>query len=51
VRQRFVKTGTTEEPTSGWTTVELFCLNGHKLELQEIGRQMVEQLRKADTSQ
>ena len=34
------------EPSSSKEQVELFCLNGHKLALEEIGRQMVEQLRK-----
>jgi hypothetical protein len=31
------------EPSSSKEQVELFCLNGHKLTLEEIGRQMVEQ--------
>jgi hypothetical protein len=31
------------EPTSSKEQVELFCLNGHKLALEEIGRQIVEQ--------
>jgi hypothetical protein len=31
------------EPSSSRKQVELFCLNGHKLTLEEIGRQMVEQ--------
>lgn len=31
------------EPSSGKEQVELFCLNGHKLTLEEIGRQIVEQ--------
>jgi hypothetical protein len=31
-----------EEPSSSKGQVELFCLNGHKLSLEEIGRQMVE---------
>jgi hypothetical protein len=31
------------EPSSSKEQVELFCLNGHKLALEEIGRQMVEQ--------
>ena len=34
------------EPSSSKEQIELFCLNGHKLALEEIGRQMVEQLRK-----
>jgi DNA-directed RNA polymerase subunit RPC12/RpoP len=34
------------EPSSIKEQVELFCLNGHKLALEEIGRQKVEQLRK-----
>jgi hypothetical protein len=33
------------EPSSSKEQVELFCLNGHKLTLEEIGRQMVEQCR------
>jgi hypothetical protein len=31
------------EPSSSKEQVELFCLNGHKLALEEIGRQIVEQ--------
>jgi hypothetical protein len=31
------------EPSSSKGQVELFCLNGHKLTLEEIGRQIVEQ--------
>jgi hypothetical protein len=31
------------EPSSSNGQVELFCLNRHKLTLEEIGRQMVEQ--------
>jgi hypothetical protein len=34
------------EPSSSKEQAELFCLKGHKLALEEIGRQMVEQLRK-----
>jgi hypothetical protein len=34
------------EPSRSKGQVELFCLNGHELALEEIGRQMVEQLRK-----
>ena len=34
------------EPSSNKEQVELFCLNEHELALEEIGRQMVEQLRK-----
>jgi hypothetical protein len=34
------------EPSSSMEQVELFCLNGHKLALEEIGRQIVAQLRK-----
>jgi hypothetical protein len=31
------------EPSSSKEHVKLFCLNGHKLALEEIGRQIVEQ--------
>jgi hypothetical protein len=31
------------EPSSSKEQVELFCLNGHKLALEEVGRQIVEQ--------
>ena len=31
------------EPSSSKAQVELFCMNGHKLALEEIGRQIVEQ--------
>jgi hypothetical protein len=34
------------EPSSSEERVELFCLKGHRLALEEIGRQMVEQLHK-----
>ena len=33
------------ESSSSKEQVELFCLNGHKLALEEIGRQIVAQLR------
>ena len=39
------------EPSSSKEQVELFCMNGHKLALEEIGRQMVEQLRRGQGTQ
>ena len=39
------------EPSSSKEQVELFCLNGHKLALEEIGQQMVEQLRRGQGAQ
>ena len=39
------------EPSSSKEQFELFCLKGHKLALEEIGRQMVEQLRRDQDAQ
>ena len=39
------------EPSSSKEQVELFCLKGHRLALEEIGWQMVEQLRRDQGAQ